>query len=142
MNHFEHARKIVKSWPKWKQEIKITPVKTGSNLIGKQKDGERMKELIDKIISDFNFEKVHKAMLTTNWCWYQANGDTKVPSIVDLVLCARELLQEVSGMDIRCSVGTGGFKATKIYDSDQEEGLELEFILTHKTHYTKWLDEK
>ena len=98
---------------------------------------EKMKKLIDKIISDFDFEKVHKVMLAVNWRWGSTNG---VPPVGSLVLRAQELLQDVSKMDVGYSIGTGGFKATKISDEDDGEGLELEFILTSRELYTKWLE--
>lgn len=37
MNHFEHAKKIIKSWVKWKQEIKTTPIKTNLDLMKEAK---------------------------------------------------------------------------------------------------------
>ena len=98
-----------------------------------------MKELIDKIIKDFNFEKVHRAMLTVNWRWSSTNG---VSSISNLVLCAQELLQDVSKMNVEDSISTGGFRATKIASENIGEGLELEFVLTSEMCYTKWLDER
>ena len=98
-----------------------------------------MKELIDKIIKDFNFEKVHQAMLAVNWYWSSTNA---VPSVDNLVLCAQELLQDVSKMEVGYSIGTGGFKATKTKDTDDGEGLQLEFILAQSSCCTKWLDEE
>ena len=98
-----------------------------------------MKELIDKIIENFNFEKVHRAMLVLNWRWARTNG---VPTIGELVLCAQELLQDVSKMDVGYSIGTGGFRATKIDDEDGGEGLKLEFILTEREFCAKWLNEE
>ena len=99
-----------------------------------------MKKLIEKILKDFNFEKVHKAMQVTNWGWVNSEG--KVPSIGRLVLRAEELLQDVSKMDIGCSIGTGGFVATKMGSEDFGEGLQLEFILTSRMLYKDWLDEE
>jgi len=100
-----------------------------------------MKELIEKIIEDFNFEEVHEAMQAENWTWARY-GDPGVPSISELKSCARELLEEASKMDVDCSTGTGGFRATKIGSKDFGEGLELEFILTSNGFYESWLGEK
>jgi len=93
-----------------------------------------MKKVIDEIIKDFNFEKVYRAMVVVNWCWSSTHG---VPSINELMLCAQELLNEASKMDTDCSIGTGGFRATKIENEDGEEGLQLEFILTESGFYTE-----
>ena len=102
--------------------------------------GGTMKEVINRIIEDFNFEKVHQAMQTLNWGWLCT--DMKVPSVGSLMACAQELLQDVSKMDVECSISTGGFRATKIAGEDIGEGLELEFVLTSEMWCTKWLDEE
>lgn len=98
-----------------------------------------MKKVIDKIIEDFNFGKVHRVMLALNWRWATTNG---VPSIDNLMTRAQEILCDVSKMGTDCSIETGGFKATKIENEDYGEGLKLEFILTEMQFYTKWLDEE
>lgn len=100
-----------------------------------------MKELINRIIEDFDFEKVHRVMQTLNWCWYSTNG---VPSVGALVLCAQELLQDVSKMNVGYSIGIGGFRAMKINDEfdEDEEGLKLEFILTSTVFCVKWLENE
>lgn len=99
-----------------------------------------MEELIDKVIGNFDFKKVHKVMLITNWCWYNEYSEhLEVPSIGDLILCAQRLLQDVSKRDVGCSLGTGGFTATKIFDDDMKEGLKLEFVLES---YGCYLNEK
>jgi hypothetical protein len=98
-----------------------------------------MKELIDRIIANFDFGKVHEAMKALNWRWGSVGG---VPSIGVLVTRAQELLHDVSNMDIGCSIKTGGFKAKKIESDDYGDGLELEFILTSQEYYEKWLDEE
>ncbi len=96
-----------------------------------------MKEVIDRIISDFDFEKVHRVMVDLDWQWATTKG--KVPSVGALVLCAQKLLWETSEMDVGGSIGTGGFRVTK---TEEGEGLELEFILTSTEFCTKWLEEE
>jgi len=97
-----------------------------------------MKELINEITKNFDFEKVHRAMQALDWHWARSNG---VPTLVELVLCAQELLCGVLEMDVDMSIGTGGFRATKLGSKDEEKGLILEFVLTSTTFYAKWLKE-
>ena len=85
-----------------------------------------MKEVIEKVLSNFDFEKVHIVMTGLNWEWAQPTR--KVPSISALVLRAKDLLEDVSTMEPGCSVSTGGLRATKIQD-ESTEGLMLEFVL-------------
>jgi len=103
------------------------------------KGDEKMKELISKIIQNFDFEKVHRVMLIVDWHWGSVN---RVPSISNLIICAEELLREISKYKTGCSISKGGFKATKINTERDGEGLELKFILTERAFYTKWLEEE
>lgn len=66
-----------------------------------------MDKSVEEIIEQFDFEKVRKAMVALNWCWY---GDTNPPSIGELVLSAQKLLNEVLEEDL-CALSTGGFLA-------------------------------
>jgi hypothetical protein len=62
MSHFEHARKITKTWPKWKQKIKITPIKTNLDLVESE-----MK------VNNINFNEREKQMKATSKsviAWY------------------------------------------------------------------------
>ena len=90
-----------------------------------------MKEVIEKVLSNFDFEKVHGVMELTNWTWVQSSG--KVPSVAIMKDVARGLLADVSYMDAGSTVSTGGFRATKIQDEDIE-GLSLEFVLVQSEH--------
>ena len=97
-----------------------------------------MKQVIENVIKDFDFEKVHKAMVATNWTWMRSSD---VPTINELILQAIELLREASKMPPEFSVSTGGFTATKHYDDECREGLSLEFILAESTFYENEDDE-
>ena len=70
-------------------------------------------ELIDEILDEFNFEKVHRTMKALDWTWY---GSDDVPSIGDLRRQARELLQELLKHNRYC-VGTGGLFAYRLADT-------------------------
>lgn len=64
--------------------------------------------MIDDILDEFDFEKVHRVMVALGWQWYDTDG---APSIGDLRRTARSLLKRVvEEKDLR-SIGTGGFTA-------------------------------
>ena len=89
-----------------------------------------MKEVIEKVLNSFNFEKVHGVMELTNWTWVQSSG--KVPSVAIMKDVARGLLADVSYMDAGSTVSTGGFRASKTlsgFGEDVKEILSLEFVL-------------
>ena len=70
-------------------------------------------ELINEILDEFDFEKVHRTMKALDWTWYGSDG---VPSIGDLRRAARELLQELLKHNHYC-VGTGGLFAYRMADT-------------------------
>jgi len=81
-----------------------------------------MNEKIHALIKDFDFEKVHKAMLAVNWQW-KINGDeNRVPTVTELQNEAVRLMMDSqkSGVAHR----TGGFRA--FWDREDNE-LYLEF---------------
>ena len=77
------------------------------------------RDLIDNILDEFDFERVHKAMVALNWQWHNTDG---VPTIGDLRRNARNLLIEVTH-DNHVMVGSGGFYA---YNEDGTLGLRFE----------------
>lgn len=71
---------------------------------------------IDKIMGNFNFEKVHKHMVETDHKWYMGSvSGSRVPDVEDLRICARDLLVKAAYYkDSTSNVGTGGFMAYKL----------------------------
>lgn len=73
-----------------------------------------MNEQIKEIIANFDFERVHEAMVALKWTWYNSKSEDKVPSTSELVMEATELLERVQASgENTIYVETGGFKAYK-----------------------------
>jgi hypothetical protein len=68
--------------------------------------------MIDEILDEFNFERVHKVMVALDWTWSGTDG---VPTIPDLRRMARSLLKQVVESKGIHSVGSGGFTAYMHY---------------------------
>ena len=72
------------------------------------------KELIDRLVSEFDFERVHHTMCALNWKWGMGQ-EMRVPTIGELVLTAMRLLGEVipeeGEFEKVTYVSTGGFIA-------------------------------
>lgn len=79
-------------------------------------------EMIDYVLDNFDFERVHKAMVALDWHWASV-GD--VPEIYDLRVKSRELLHDVLRKE-QYLVGTGGLYAT--YDREYDM-LGLRFCI-------------
>ena len=91
---------------------------------------------IDKILEEFNFEKVLVVMRALDWKWYEPDGETcRIPNIPKLVTSARrslvnahtELVMQHESQSMRA--GTGGFMATATREYDGEIILDLKFVV-------------
>jgi hypothetical protein len=86
---------------------------------------------IDKIIKDFDFNRVHEVMELLNWTWYPQN---KVPTISELKKTAEELLiyanTEFKKNGKFSNVETGGFIAEVM-----ENRMRLHFSITNMDEY-------
>lgn len=81
-----------------------------------------MEEKISDILNNFDFERVHKAMIALEWNWYLGMGGEGIPSVGALKKAARELLSDA--WTKKNIISSGGFSA--VYDDGD---LVLRFIL-------------
>ena len=93
-------------------------------MINKQK-------AIDKIIDNFNWEKVYNTMYALGWTWHDSGGET--PSTGALFRCAVDLLHYTydEAIENRCdySVRSGGFYTRALVNEETKEveSLRLAF---------------
>ena len=84
-----------------------------------------------KIIEEFDFEKVHHAMVATDWKWTTHNPndsqETEIPSIQTLIKTASRMLKDAAEIDGGCS--TGGFTVNRFKREDGTDFLCLTFTL-------------
>ena len=78
----------------------------------------------------FDFEKVHKAMVATNWQWTTHSKENprekEIPSLQRLMKSARKMLSETAS---GTGYSTGGFSVSREKREDGTEFLVLEFVL-------------
>lgn len=112
----------------------------GKMLNKNEDEKEPLEKMIEDIMDEFNFARVHKAMVALDWKW--ALPSNSIPSIDELRKEAERLLRNVAEIrldmfidedwnaPIICS--TGGFSATAWCDEDKTKirRLELEFIVS------------
>jgi len=73
-----------------------------------------MQDQIDEIMDWFEFEKVHEAMVATQWKWYDGDNEFGVPTLQQLKKKARSLLRTVAeAKEPDYISATGGFYARK-----------------------------
>jgi hypothetical protein len=96
--------------------------------------------MIDEIMDEFNFARVHKAMVALDWKW--ASSKSYIPSMDDLRETAESLLRgaaesrlgDYKGEHWELGIvnGTGGFQATAYCDEDKTKiiALDLSFVVT------------
>jgi len=89
-----------------------------------------MKDQIDYIMDNFNFERVHVAMTALDWTWvdYSDMSKLSVPTVPMLRKAARRLLN--SAVDGQITTASGGFHARYCPPEDEDEAmLVLSFVL-------------
>ena len=93
---------------------------------------------LEKVIANFDFEKVHDVMRYLGWEWFSRDCETSsVPTMGRLVQTAQKLLRQAyqgcmsdPKEETFYVCGTGGFKATVFKQNNKFIAANLEFILT------------
>jgi len=106
---------------------------------------ERFDKMVDYVIENFDFEKVHSVMKFLNWSWH-AEG---VPKIQTIILRSREMLIDTFKRSIKenksFTIASGGFRCycEKYIDDNGAEKrfLHMEFILTDCDADEEYIDE-
>lgn len=89
---------------------------------------ELHEEMIDEVLDDFNFERVHCAMTAIDWKWQTTGGNgLAVPTIARLKARARILLHAAIKDKY---IATGGLHAQyHPADGTEREWFQLQFVL-------------
>jgi len=103
------------------------------------KPTEHQLNLINDVIEEFEFEKVHIAMTALDWKWIAPNGvitnqSMAVPTIARLKQTATQVLTSSIESGFAAS---GGFVA-KYFNPGEPESFTLSFVLAE---YDTWNDE-
>lgn len=89
--------------------------------------------MVNEVMEDFDFEKVHRVMVLTKHKWANMEGTEKVPSIYRIMKHAEELLRTCArhyGDKDNFSTSSGGFTA------GLDDGtLYLQYVLEEKISY-------
>jgi hypothetical protein len=96
-------------------------------------------QVIDELIENFNFEKVHLAMTHLNWGWVVPNSpkEIKVPTIARLKAHARHLLYSTLDCVEGGTMGSGGLEARYWPPSEEDPcpQFRLQFVLTQSDSF-------
>lgn len=87
---------------------------------------EKSLNIINYILTHFNFAKVHAYMTMVKWEWWDGEGPNKVPTIEQLKIAAKDLL--IATYNEKGGRQTGGF-VTEYFDVDGTEYLHLHFAI-------------
>jgi hypothetical protein len=89
-------------------------------------------KIIDDILNEFDFNKIHKVMVLLNWSWYSSKSVSGIPSIQEMIKTATHLLESVIVRRFQMEneeeyiyIGSGGFYVYSIYNT-----IKLEFRIT------------
>lgn len=97
---------------------------------------ENYKDLIQPVLNQFNFEKVHTMMNAANWQWIDAQNGSGIPSVDEMKRKAKDLLTHVVHNERYFYSAQGGFAAERINESNHmDSGLILQFIAAQSEVY-------
>jgi hypothetical protein len=114
---------------------------TKEPIVYKQPTEEQREQMMDVVIDEFDFDKVHRVMTFLEWKWINEHQILEVPSVPRLKQTARRLLREA----YRCwnkfgyssgVTGSGGFRAT-FYEAgeDGDANFQLLFAVDEQHSY-------
>lgn len=88
--------------------------------------------LSEKIIRNFDFQKVLNYMTDVNWKWTKVDENDNlvqaVPTLDELKNCVRDMFDDViTNNDTRYSLSTGGFSVEKNLKATPAKKLKLKF---------------
>ena len=99
-------------------------------------------EMIENVMENFDFKKVHRTMVALNWKWL-IEHELEVPServirgtarrqLLSVIKYAKSISDKIEHHDIPIMHGTGGFKAIAFLSKDRSkvEALQLYFIVS------------
>ena len=93
---------------------------------------ETIDKMVEEVMEDFDFEKVHDVMKQLDWRWGTPDGILEVPSIYQLMKTSERLLRDVADKYFETEgshfISTGGFEAALYVDADSKY-LKLSFVL-------------
>lgn len=101
---------------------------------------ELVEKMLDSIMDNFDFEKVHNAMLALDWRWASVGDVPTVEEIEDEA--ARLLWDVVNAGDDYDVVTTGGLEASKDFSDYNDPFIQLRFILTDWDENGSEMDEE
>lgn len=92
-----------------------------------------VEKMIEEVMNDFDFEKVHRVMVLTKHKWANMDGTEKVPSLYRIIKHAEDLLRTCAshyGDKDNFTTSSGGFTAG--LDCGM---LHLQYVLEEKASY-------
>lgn len=89
---------------------------------------EKIIKVLDDIVDNFDFAKVHKVMKALNWKWAGVKGDEDgVPTEQEIGDCAAKLLWRLVNDPKNKAIGAGGFFAEKDFSDPDDPWMQLSF---------------
>ena len=117
------------------------PTSTKEPVVYRQPTEEQRDQMIDAVISAFDFDKVHRVMVYLDWKWVTETGALEVPDIHRLKACSRRLMREAYRMQQKHGtevgvVGSGGFRAQYFWaDEKGDADIHLSFLVEEQNSY-------
>jgi hypothetical protein len=91
----------------------------------------------NELFEEFDFEKVHKAMVSADWKWSMGKGRWDVPAVEEIREKATKLFKELMDSPHLESISSGGIRI--FFDSElgveSRDCIKIEFILERASSF-------
>lgn len=94
----------------------------------------KIQDIIDEVMDNFDFHKVHRVMKALNWRWVGATTTSKIPDIPHIRREVRKLIKGVIEDEIDFAF-VGGFEVT----NDHQGAITVKFVAEEMLVYTHGL---
>lgn len=112
---------------------------------------EAVKQVLDNVFDNFDFEKVKKTMDALNWEWaflkrldpkddFKEKTASYVPTLDEIKAEAARLMWDCANMD-EDVIGTGGFRVEKDFSDPDDPWMRLTFEVTDWDAAASEIDE-
>lgn len=101
---------------------------------------EAVKEVLDNVFDNFDFERVKKTMDALNWQWAYAKSENGVPTLDEIKAEAARLMWDCANMDDDV-IATGGFRVEKDFSDPNDPWMRLTFEVTDWDAAASEIDE-
>lgn len=101
---------------------------TINELLSTEEGKEQMNELIDEVLDEIDFYKIHYVMKKLNWTWVDSKEIDKIPTPIELRdFLSQNLYEMFNGEHTYTSFDCGGFYVRYFIELPYDDRVPIDF---------------